>query len=424
MKNAATSTAAETVGNGAGIAAQRLATAGMALLIVLPLAMWLANRSAPLMLGLAALCFLASALVGEGRAAMTGRLAAMLRDPLGLAIAGFLLWALVTIAWSHRPMQQGLAAWGELALPIACAAALVASGRFRPYSTANRWLALAITLAALLIMAELATGLAMRARLGVGRQMDFIFNRPVLTCLMLGVAALAALVSARPGWWPKDGLLASVLALVVGILALRADSGAAVLGALVIAAVWLAALILPRLALALVALGFVATLLVAPVMGRLGDAALPPAFHERLAQSHTRDRVDIWLSFGEAVMARPLLGSGFGTSPTLDRHPVAQQVSPEHRRLLAVGHPHNAPLQAWVETGVVGVALIGFAGLALLARLRGMRAGELAPRLALFAGAFAVAAVAHGAWQGWWAAILALAAAWLHATLRNPDIRG
>ncbi|CAM5208146.1 hypothetical protein BTHI11S_01688 [Bosea thiooxidans] len=48
----------------------RLARAGNLLLVLLPLAMWLANRSAPLMLGLAALCFLGAALAARGRAGL------------------------------------------------------------------------------------------------------------------------------------------------------------------------------------------------------------------------------------------------------------------------------------------------------------------------------------------------------------------
>jgi O-antigen ligase len=144
---------------------------------------------------------------------------------------------------------------------------------------------------------------------------------------------------------------------------------------------------------------------------------MPQSLHERLAGSHTRDRVDIWLSFGEAAMARPLLGAGFGTSPTLDRHPVALEVSPPRRVLLAVGHPHSAPVQAWVETGAVGALLLTFAGLAFLWRLRRLQASALASRLALAAAGFGVATVAHGAWQGWWIAALALSAAWLFCGL-------
>jgi O-antigen ligase len=394
-----------------GRAPERLAALGAGLLVALPLAMWIANRSAPLMLALAAVAFCAAAVAAEGWLAPLRRAGWMLRSPVGLALCGFLIWALVTIAWSHRPLAS-LAAWGEFALPLACGAAIAASGRFRPSPALGRGLAIAVAAAALLMMAELATDLALRRALDIGRQVTYAFNRPVLTCLVLTPVAFAALFGRRsPERW--DVALAVLLALAVAWASLGSESGAAGLGLLVMAAVAVMARLAPRLALAAVALGFVATMALAPVVGRLGDAVLPPALHERLANSHSRDRVDIWLSFGEATLARPVRGSGFGTSPTLDQHPVAAAVSPPRRTLLAVGHPHNAPLQAWTETGVAGVTLLTVAGLALLLRLRRFAAADLAPRLALFASAFAVAAVAHGAWQGWWIAALTMAALWL-----------
>jgi O-antigen ligase len=231
---------------------------------------------------------------------------------------------------------------------------------------------------------------------------------------MLSAAAFALLrggaVATR---W--DAAWLGLLVLAVGWACFGSESGAAGLGFLVMVSVGLTARFAPRFALAAVAAGFAATMALAPVAGRLGDAVLPASLHERLANSHSRDRVDIWLSFGEAALARPLLGAGFGTSPTLDRHPVAADVTPPRRTLLAVGHPHNAPLQAWVETGALGALLLTLAGLACLARLRRFAAADLAPRLALFAGAFAVASVAHGAWQGWWIAALTAAALWLCA---------
>lgn len=388
-----------------------LARAGYVLLVLLPLAMWIANRSSPLVLGLAALCFIASAVVEDGPSAYLARLLKLMRSAVGIGLFGFLLWSLVTIAWSHRPVQ-GLAAWGELALPLASGLAIAASGRFRPGRAESRALAVALIAAAGFMLAELASDLSVRIALGIGKQVTYIFNRPALTCLMLLPVAVAGLLAAR-GRSPLDWLLCGALIFVVGGISLDSESGAAAFGLLILLASWAAARLLPRLTLALVALGFLATMVLAPVMGRLGDEALPASLHQRLANSHSRDRVDIWLSFGEAIAARPLLGAGFGTSPTLDRHPVALEVSPARRQLLAVGHPHSAPVQAWVETGAVGVMLLGFAGLAFLWRLRRLSAAALAPRLALAAAAFGVATLAHGAWQGWWIAALALAAAWL-----------
>lgn len=381
--------------------------------------MWLANRSSPLVLGLAALCFIASAVVEEGWAAFQQRVVEMLRSAVGIGLGGFLLWSLVTIAWSHRPAQS-LAAWGELALPMASGLAIAASGRFRPGRVESRALAVALIAAAAFMLAELASDLSVRIALGIGKQVTYIFNRPALTCVMLLPVAVAGLLAARRRC-PRDWLLCGALIAAVGGLSLDSESGAAAFGLLTLLASWLAARLLPRLTLAFVALGFFATMVLAPVMGRLGDEALPASLHQRLANSHSRDRVDIWLSFGEAIMAGPLLGSGFGTSPTLDRHPVALEVSPPRRQLLAVGHPHSAPIQAWVETGAVGAMFIAFAGLAFLGRLRRLPASALAPRLALAAAAFSVATVAHGAWQGWWIAALALAAAWLYRSVPSAD---
>ncbi len=403
------------------ILSRRLARLGTGLLIALPLAMWLANRSAPLVLGLAALCFLASVAAAEGWSSFLQRLRARLLGPAGLALGGFLVWSLVTVAWSHR-IGPSLAMWGELALPMASGLVIAASARFHPGRRESRALAVAIALAAVLMMAELATNLSVRIALDIGKQVTFIFNRPVLVCLILLPAAVAGLALRRRGS-ALDWMLAAVAVVAVAMICFDSESGAAGLGFLILALTWLAARLLPRLMLALVALGFVATMALAPVMGRLGDEALPQSLHERLANSHSRDRVDIWLSFGEAIRARPLLGSGFGTSPTLDRHPVALEVSPPRRQLLAVGHPHSAPVQAWVETGAIGAALLTLAGLALLWRLRRLPARDLAPRLALAASAFGVATVAHGAWQGWWIAALALAAVWFVCGAPSADRR-
>jgi O-antigen ligase len=342
-----------------------------------------------------------------------------LASPIGLAVVAFLLWSLISLGWSHRP-AQGLAIWGEFVLPPLCGLVIAASGGLRPGIGLSRALAFAIILACVLIMIELASGLSQRAQLGIGRPYGFIFNRPVLTCVVLTAAALPALL-ARGRARRFDRALAILLVAAVGALTVAADSGAAALGFAIMLAVWGLALLTPRLTLAAVALGFIATMALAPVLGLLADAALPPALHRTLAKSHTSERVAVWLSFGEAIRARPLLGSGFGASAALDRHPVAANVSPEHREMLAVGHPHSAPMQAWVETGLVGAACLALAGLALLWRLQELPARDLAPRLALFTAAFGVASVAHGAWQGWWVAALAAGAAWLWTALGQAD---
>ncbi len=397
-----------------------LSTAGQVALVLIPLAMWLANRSAPLTLGIAALAFVLAAAMSPQAGGMTARLRWMLTTPLGLSLAAFLIWGLVSILWSHD-RNGSLRAWGELALPIGLAVAIAASGRFAPRPAWLRGLALAIILACLLSIVELASGLSQRAALGIGKLFGFVFNRPAITALVLAVPVVHGLWRLPEARWP-DRLLAVVLALAVAALALKSESASARLGMAVCVTCWLLAAYLPRLTMVAVAAAFVVTMAMAPMLGIAATNWLPSQILNRFAVMTGQARIDIWVSFGELVRASPLYGAGFGTSATMHLHPLAQAVSPEHRQLLAVGHPHDMPLQAWVETGVIGAGLLTVAGLLLLLRLSRMPAAYMAPRLALFAGAFAISVVGHGAWQGWWIAVLGASILWFGSS-EQRDLR-
>lgn len=397
----------------------RLARAGNLLLVLLPLAMWLANRSAPLMLGLAALCFLGAALADQGAPAFLRRLRDLVLTPIGLALGAFLLWSLVSILWSHRPIAS-LVMWGELAIPLACGLLIAASGWFRPRPAWLRALALAIILACVLVIIELASGMSQRATLGIGKLMSFVFNRPAITALVLAMPTIHGLWNLSAGR-RSDRILAVILALAVATCALRSESASARLGVAVCAIGWLLAVYWPRLTLAAVGCAFVLTFTMAPVLGVAAQNWLPSLILNRFSAMTGQARIDIWRSFGEVVWVRPVAGAGFGASASMERHPVAAAVAPEHRTLLGVGHPHDMPLQAWAETGVIGAGILVLAGLLLLRRLRHLPAREMAPRLALFAGAFAISVVGHGAWQGWWIAVLGAAILWFGPGAAAPQ---
>lgn len=404
-------------------AIRALRVAGGVCLVLMPFAMWLANRSAPLMLGLAAAAFLCAALLSEPAGTIAARLRRLLSAPVALAIATFLAWALVSTGWSHRPFQS-LQAWGELVLPIVFAMVVAASGQWSRSPAFLRALALAIMAAAVLLMIELASGLSQRAALGTGKMMAFVFNRPAIVLLLLAVPTVHALWSRPAGWF--DRALAALLATVVIVFVFRSESEAAKLGVLILVPCWALAALAPRVALAATALAFVLTMAIAPLLGPMAEKLVPSFVLNRLDVMSAQARIDIWDSFGEVARARPVAGAGFGTSATMHEHPVAAEVSTEHRTLLGVGHPHDMPLQAWAETGAVGAGLLTLAGLFLLSRLRRLPAAELAPRLALFAAAFSIATVGHGAWQGWWIAALGAAILWFgtDAASRQGDSHG
>ncbi|KAB7784271.1 hypothetical protein F8B43_2304 [Methylorubrum populi] len=388
-------------------AAPRLYDAGAVALALVAPAMALANRSSPLVVGIAALLFLAGAVAEQG-----GRAASLLigplRAPLGLAALAFLGWCLVSLAWSPFP-----ALWGRVLsefLPTLVAAAILARlapGRLPSWAPP---LGAGLLAAACLYMAgSLALGLAPQAWLGQ-RVALFMFNRPLLTVLLLAgpLAAFLALRGRR---------LAALLLLALAALAiLRSISGAATLGLLAGAVMFGIGRFAPRAAaLALAALILGLAFALAPVEGDLLHRLMPEAAHERLTQSSSRARVAIAQSFGAAVAQAPWIGSGYGMGLRFAEVPAAQALEPEMRAMLAVGHPHNTFLQIWSELGVVG------AGLAALVAFLALRAAAALPRL-LFAtalgltgAAVAVMFVEHGAWQGWWTAGCGAAITWLRA---------
>lgn len=388
-------------------AALRLYAAGaVALALVAPM-MALANRSSPLVVGVAALLFLAGALAEQGGRAVS-RLVGPLRSPLGLAALAFLGWCLVSLAWSPFP---GL--WGRVLsefLPTLAAAAILA--RLAPDRLPSWSLPLGAGLlaaACLYIVASLALGLAPQAWLGQ-RVALFMFNRPLLTLLLLA-GPLAAFLALR-GYPLAAGALVAVTALAI----LRSISGAATLGLLAGGVMFAIGRLAPRhVALALAALTLALAFALAPVEGDILHRLMPEAAHERLTQSSSRARVAIAQSFGAAVAQAPWIGSGYGMGLRFADVPAAQALEPEMRAMLAVGHPHNSFLQIWSELGLVGAmlaALVAFLALRAVAALPRLL---FAAALGLLGAAVAVMFVEHGAWQGWWTAGCGAAITWLRA---------
>lgn len=388
-----------------------LALIATSLLVMMPLAAWLANRSAPLVLTLGALALLGASWRSGGLPHDLARLRRKLASPVGTAMLVFLGFALLSVVWSHQPWRS-LRVFGELSVPLAAGGLVALLWPRQRARAALMLVACALTLACALVIIELRTGMALRTALGM-KSYSYIFNPVMISYLLLGFPVLDGL------WRLKDGLaraLATVLAGVLVFAIFASESGAAVFGLIIGVLAWLSARLLPRLTLTALAVGFLACLALAPVMGGILDDTLPPAAHEGMKNAHSRDRVDIWLSFGEAARARPLTGAGFGTSAVFDSHPVAAEVSARRRVLLAVGHPHSLPVQIWAETGVIGALLAAWVFLCVVAGLARVRADRRAAPLAMAATALAIATVGHGAWQAWWIAAIAASFCWFLRT--------
>lgn len=398
-------------------AAARLDAAGTVALALVPVALALANRSSPLVVGIAALLFLAGT-VAEGGGPALRRVLRPLASPLGLAALAFLGWCLASLLWSPFP---GLSArtLSEFA-PTLMAAFLVARlAPLRMPAWGPPLAAAGLAAAGLFVVASLALDLAPQRALGQ-RAALFMFNRPLLTALLLAGPLAACLV--------LRGRRAAALALlaVTALAILRSISGAAVLGLLAGLGLFAVAWLSPqRAGLALAALVLGLAFALAPVEGDVLARVMPEAAHARLTQSSSRARVAIAQSFGAAVAQAPLLGSGYGTGARFAEVPAAAGLEPEMRTMLAVGHPHNSFLQIWAELGLGGAVLAAAAAFLALRAAAPLPRGLFATALGLFGAAAAVMFVEHGAWQAWWTAGLGTALAWLRtACAVRPPTNG
>lgn len=381
-------------------------------LALLPVGMAIAHRSSPVYV-------LLSTVFGLIALGVEGRLRFVLQDlrlaltsPLGLVVIAFFAWCLVSISWSEFKLVSWRA-FGEFWLPIA--AVLVLALILPEKITRPMFWLLACTfaLAAIMMVAELRTGMFIRRTIKV-RADTFIFNRPVLSLLMLFLPLTAWILGCvRKGWIYGLGLLALLTA-----LELQSESDAAVLGLAIVGVTFPMAWYAPRLTFTLAALGFLAAVCLSPFIGFISAQLITPAMHQKMASSHSKEREQLWQSFGYVVQQKPLFGTGFGVSPRMLDTTVAKKVPFKHRWMLNIGHPHNAALQIWVELGAVGAVLALGIALLTLRMLWNLPHLSRSASLALMAGAAPVALVGHGAWQGWWAASLGAAIIWMQAASR------
>jgi O-antigen ligase len=384
---------------------------------VMPVVMAIGHRSSTLVIAVAtATAVAAMTFEGQFRPWLAEATAA-LRTPLGLAVLAFLAFAALSILWSIAP-GTSLRAYAEFILTLAGVFVLGFALPRRMPRAGPLLLATSVAVACVVIILDLWTGLASRQALGV-RSASFIFNRPTLTLLVLTIPLLWLL--GRRG---HLRVAAGVLALVTATI-LYSDSAAAVFGLLAGLAAYGLARHASRFGVPLLAYCLAAAIMLAPVSGAIADRVLPSSVHAAFAGANSRARIEIWKRFGDAVWWAPVLGSGFGASPRFSEIYAEQLSANAHPidlndpAVFALWHPHNAPLQTWVELGAVGT-ILGMTVLMLLLSTIAKFPPEVAGvSLALVAAVAAVSMVGHGAWQGWWAAAIGAAIVWLRYDART-----
>ncbi|WP_395671044.1 O-antigen ligase family protein [Phenylobacterium sp.] len=336
--------------------------------------------------------------------------------PLLTVLSVGVAWAALSTVWSpHRPE-----AWEEsMALKLVLQlllywAAVCGARRASPRTLGVAFNILAWSLAALglMLIVEAFTGAALY-RLVHEAVVEPI--RPDLAARNLArstfvLALLWPLAAA--GVWRNGGplWLAAPMALgtVVGAIAFDADAPA--IAALLCVGTVLAVLRWPATAPLVIGVVAGVSFIVMPALVLLGatlskvltvSPALPLSWAMRLGY---------WRHAAALITQRPLQGWGLDSS---------RAFSPQIQL-----HPHNGPLQAWLELGALGALVLAAAWWLVLSRLS-------RPKAHLGAAAACGAAVTYllfglvnyGLWQEWWVALAALAGLLTVALVRPSGLR-
>ena len=322
--------------------------------------------------------------------------------PLLLALFTALVWACASAFWSPwRPADLDEQTGLKLVFMLALYGCAVSAARAVPEARLPRLLSglatVAGVLALLLLFEALTSAAGYKVLLGlIGQTVrpDYaikIVAQGLYVLTLLAPPALAA-VSGRTRWILGLVLGAGIIgpALVFGYDAPLLALACAILAAGLV-------LGLPSLGPRLLAGLSAGGVLLAPVLAKgafaLGlDERIAPLLSESWLQ-----RLGYWGKAVDWIWARPLPGWGLDASRAFG--PGIQL------------HPHNAPLQIWMELGLIGAVAAAIVWASIFSGLsRPVRTPAAAAATATAVAYLIFGAVSFGVWQEWWLALGALSA--------------
>jgi len=320
--------------------------------------------------------------------------------PAAIILFAALIWAAVSTTWSpYHPTKVGQTTILKLALELPLFWSAVAAGRRADPDLrrlALRVIAWGAALFGAVLITEAATRGAIYKALHAFYQpirADFAESNVGHSTQVLGLiwplAALGAPRALRP-WF------AAVMFLGTGAAALAFGYDSSVLGLVLAPLAGLLVWTWPRLAPKAMAAGAAGLFLLTPVAvwatRRFGDYE---AIRRALPTTDAM-RMGYWSHAIDWIHDRPLRGWGLDASRAFGPGIVL--------------HPHNNPLQVWLELGAVGaVAAAAFWGV-VLARLARPERDLATAATAACAAAYLLFGVNFGVWQDWWLGLGAIVA--------------
>jgi O-antigen ligase len=315
-----------------------------------------------------------------------------------LLLAAIVVWGMVSVAWSPDPargLDQGLRLAGLLITVVAMAAAAVVSAPRRLMWFLVAGFVVAIAMAVI----DLASSGALSRPFSDRVYQPAWLNQASVAFAILLLPTAAALFM---GGYRLAGLLfAAACAATILVLAGTAAKAALAAGFPCAIAFYRWRRYFTRIAAALSVL----VVLTAPLsFARIEQVPRLANIVDWIKYSGGH-RLLIWSFVGDRIAEHPLRGWGLDAS----------RVIPGGRDLIRPGetwlplHPHNAPLQIWLELGVPGAVLFALLGGWLWLAVGSTQWPDLYAAAAC--GSLATAMVAsvatYGIWQEWWLGTLA-----------------
>ena len=263
-------------------------------------------------------------------------------------------------------------------------------------------------------------------------ELPSVYNR---AATVLAIFVWPAINAALRFWNWRLALI--VLAVVLAVL-FALESAAAIVACLIGIVVFLSGLRWPNTSRTIVLIGTVGTLLIMPLVpGILSDVTSNSSDKFQLPTS-VHHRLQIWRFAAEAITVRPVIGWGLDSArsiPSGKRQIIIQQTPTQESRGSSKGnqkieqpppfigelmplHPHNGPLQIWLELGGIGVLLVMVGLCTLVFKLGSIASCRIqhSAALAFVCAVFTITCLSYGVWQTWWLSTIWLCSAVLVAT--------